>query len=122
MPATVLLKGESLCALRLPLHLEALAAEATLTLDLEGPAAATVTAHLERLAPASAAAATAHLERLAAAATASLTLETLGLAATVATATATRPGFGIVIAMSAAAGLGCRRGCDRQRRNAGRQE
>jgi hypothetical protein len=122
MPATVLLKGESLCALRLPLHLEALAAEATLTLGLEGPAAATVTAHLERLAPASAAAAaTAHLERLAAAAAASLTLETLGLAAAT-VATATRPGFGIVIAMSTAAGLGRHGDRDCQRRDAGRQE
>jgi hypothetical protein len=39
-----------------------------------------------------------------------------------AAATAARTGFGIVVAMSAATGFGGHGRCDRQRRNAGRQE
>jgi hypothetical protein len=124
VPAALLLEGETLGALGLPLHLDALAAKAALALDaldLEGPAAATAAAaaHLEGLAAATAAA-TAHLEGLAAAATAAL--DALRLAAAMASATAARPGFGIIVALSTAAGLGGHGGRDRQRRNAGRQE
>jgi hypothetical protein len=111
VPATLLLEGETLGALRLPLHLDALAAKAALALDaldLEGPAA-TATA-----------AATAHLEGLSAATAAAL--DALRLAAAMASATAARPGFGIIVALSTAAGLGGHGGRDRQRRNAGRQE
>jgi hypothetical protein len=113
VPAALLLEGETLGALRLPLHLDALAAKAALALDaleLEGPAATTTAA----------AAATAHLEGLAAATAAAL--DALRLAAAMASAAAARPGFGIIVALSTAAGLGGHGGRDRQRRNAGRQE
>jgi hypothetical protein len=106
--AATLLEDEALGAL-LSLHLEMLAAALTLeALDLEALVAAT------------AAAATAHLEGLASTATA-LNIR-LAAVTTATAATAARSGFRIVVAMSAAAGLGHDGGRDRQRSNAGRQE
>jgi hypothetical protein len=106
--ATPLLKREALGALRL--HLEALASAASVALealDLEAPVAS------------AAAATAAHLEGLATTATAALHVS---LATTVASTTAARPGFRIVVAMATAAGLGHHGTRDCQRRNAGRQK
>jgi hypothetical protein len=106
--ATTLLEGEALAALRL--HLEALASTASVALealDLEAPVASAATTTTA-----------AHLESLASTAAAALHV---GLATTVASAPAIRPGFRIVVAM-ATAGLGHHGTRDCQRRNAGRQK